>query len=269
MSETQNQFTCADCGFIWLKGQSGEHDCKSRILVRLGRVIRDRDSANLALASAVKERDAMKAALEIVDAIYSECLSEQDEETVRAALGNSDQPQPVAQEPISAQGGGQTCNPDEESSSLPKSDPLAVALPSVTETAKELELVDAKPIGPFMKRIERESILTRERATLVGEVKRLTEERAEVAEAWEQLACDFPAIQVDCDNTIQAAQFINSEWEKTQAELAQLRQDKVRLRDVVSMVREHQIMDSRTRTQKELHAAIDAAMQPSETDGKK
>lgn len=87
----------------------------------------------------------------------------------------NDQPQPVAQEPISAQGGGQTCNPDEESSSLPKSDPLAVA-PSVTETAKEIVILvlssDSKRVAPRVA-----SILTRDRAALVGEVKRLTEER--------------------------------------------------------------------------------------------
>lgn len=94
----------------------------------------------------------------------------------------------VTNSQLSAQGGGPTCNRDEESSSLPKSEPSAVASnpegaatpPSVTEAAREI--VDAVYRG-FMTDEEREkfveSILARLRASDAEELRRLTSERDE------------------------------------------------------------------------------------------
>lgn len=45
----------------------------------------------------------------------------------------------------------------------------------------------------------------------------------ETGEAWEQLAACWPTIQVDCNNQIEAAQFIVSEYEKLLAEVIELR----------------------------------------------
>lgn len=44
-------FTCRDCGWQWLQGQNGNHDCKARLLVRLDRVTRAKEAAEAELAT--------------------------------------------------------------------------------------------------------------------------------------------------------------------------------------------------------------------------